>query len=169
MSPSPKSETCARSAAILWSPRPGFTHAVQRIWSNAEAAQYRDPCVPAPATPYFNAVPVLTDGVTVHASDGTEIVTNGVLVPVGSTRTIALELFSTAPTAPWSVAAYDLRSLLGEPVRLDLSIDRGAGANGDVLQLTIQAAGTGPLGGAPFAVYSTSATGSQTWFGFVQN
>ncbi|MDB5221291.1 MAG: hypothetical protein JWO86_9218 [Myxococcaceae bacterium] len=149
---------------------PGFTHAVQRIWSNAEARAGHDPCVPARAgAVYFNTEPVLEERIQVTPAASPPSMTKGVRVPVGTMKTIALDLYSVAPTAPWKVTVYDVRALLGEPKRLAFTTDRKTGANGDVLELTIEALASGPLGGAPFAVYSTSGATTTVSFGFVQN
>ena len=78
----------------------GFT--VQRPWSNAHAAAGNDPCQPADmTTPYFNSMPVFNDMVASHG-----IMTKGIVVPVGQSKPLEVDLFSDAPTnTPWKLTA----------------------------------------------------------------
>jgi hypothetical protein len=86
---------------------PGIDHPVQRVWSNRAAAGRHDPCVPGGMRPYFNSAPVLSDRVVAVDSAGQSFTTRGVRLPVGHTRTIELDLFSDAPTEPWTVDLTD--------------------------------------------------------------
>ena len=84
----------------------GFDFSVQRMWSNASAAAGHDPCVPAPKAPYFNAVPldqqpITVDLSTVGGSRRTKAV--GYTVAVGDTKTFNIRLFSDAPMSNWTV------------------------------------------------------------------
>ncbi len=117
---------------------PDFPYTVQRTWSNMAALAGHDPCQPAyPSAPYFNAVPVLPDDVVAH--EGPSMVhVKGVNIPVGQTKTIDVDLFSDAATSgPFTVTASDLSKFLGSDPALELSLDRDAGENGQVLHLTI--------------------------------
>jgi hypothetical protein len=144
---------------------PGSTYMIQRSWSDAAAAKSRNPCVPAPAAPYFNSMPVVSDTVSfnesAYAFSGT---TRGVTIPVGQSKTIDLQLFSEAPTAgPWTVSAYDYESFFCTPTpsipcpppNLALALDGTTGQNGDTLHLTItvMSADTA-LGAEAFLVFS---------------
>ncbi|MFO0612279.1 MAG: hypothetical protein U0414_06815 [Polyangiaceae bacterium] len=115
---------------------PGFDFAVERCWSNAAASALHDPCVPAnPATPYFNSAPVLPD--TIHFSG---LSFPGLIVPVGETRELEIDLFSEAKTSgPWTVTATDLVPSFGGAPELDLALDRSTGVNGEKLWLSVTA------------------------------
>jgi len=110
---------------------------VTRSWSNEAAAAGDNPCRPFDdTTPYFNSVPVVSDAVTFHYDFAYD--TKGVTIPVGSSKTIPLKLFSNAPTAgPWDVTVTDFSELSGGPAFLDFTLDKSSGENGDELQLTI--------------------------------
>jgi hypothetical protein len=115
---------------------PGFDFAVERCWSNAAAALLHDPCGPAnPTLPYFNSAPVLPG--TVHFSG---LAFPGLVVPVGETRDLEIDLFSEAATSgPWSVTATDLAPAFGAPPELDLVLDRTEGLNGEKIWLSVTA------------------------------
>jgi hypothetical protein len=117
----------------------GAKYMVQRSWSNAAAKAGKNPCLPVPETgPYFNAVPVLTDMVSINAL-GTPSQTEGVIIPVGTSKTIDVKMEAQGPTSgPWKVTAYDLNDYLGSGSPfLKLSLDKSTGSDGDVLHLTI--------------------------------
>jgi hypothetical protein len=143
---------------------------VQRAWSNAAAAAGKNPCVPAPSTPYFNAVPHENDLVGVgDAMEGFTGKTKGTHVPVGQTKTVALTLFSEAPIAPWHVAAYDIATVQGRAAELSLSLDTNGGQNGDTLQLSITALKAGENGGSRYIVVSDDGVHGSFWIGYVGN
>ncbi len=122
-------------------------YSVAKIWSNAAAAAYHDPCAPADPSPYFIAVPLATDPV------GTGL---GVTVPVGSYTTVALDLISDGPTsAAWLLGATAVGDLTAT-----FSFDLPTGDNGDVLHLIVgaQAATSGVVD-----VTSTLGGVTHTW------
>jgi hypothetical protein len=142
---------------------------VQRIWSNKSASSYHDPCVPeVPNEVYFNAAPVLPDTINVPVGS-----VNGVQIPVGSSKTIELDLFSEAATnGPWNVQVVDLEQLKGGTASLRFSLDRSSGQNGDKIHLTIDALSQGTYGVGVFVVASYMGQFSQTnpqhwWIGLV--
>jgi hypothetical protein len=143
---------------------------VQRTWSNAAASAGADPCVPeAPAATYFNALPVLPDNVTLTGT-GMNVAARGVLVPVGSSKTIEVDLVSSGPTSgPWNVLAADVSTLKGNAPKLSFSFDKSTGQNGDRLALTITALQSGPNGAQPFIIASTLGTEVHFWAGVVVN
>jgi hypothetical protein len=151
---------------------PGSTYMVQRSWSNAAAAAGTNPCVPVPMpTPYFDALPVLTDTVSIYDENGNHVSSKGVTIPVGSMQTIDIQLFSTAPTSgPWTVTAYDLNDYLGNTANTTVSLDKTTGSNGDVLHLTIKviSADRG-IGGEGFVLVSDLGTQENISFGAVGN
>ena len=137
--PAARSRTCASTTPTANVTPAGATYMIQRSWSDAAAKAGKNPCVPVPTSdPYFNAVPVLTDTVSIDAY-GIAQPTKGVIIPVGQSKTIDVKLESQAPTSgPWTVTAYDLYDYLGygSPF-LKLKLDKSTGSAGDVLHLTI--------------------------------
>ena len=135
-------------------------YAVPRIWSNAAARAYHDPCVPAPTSPYAAAAPVLPDMVTL----GTATVA-GVKIPVGASRTIDVQLFSDGPTSgPFEVSAVESKG----GTTLSFTWDKTDGLNGDVLHLTITATSAAPAG-TTFEISTLLGTSSSQFVGAVAN
>jgi hypothetical protein len=143
---------------------------VQRSWSDRAAAAGTDPCVPVPLNPYFDSMAVLPDTVTLSYY-GTPTTTKGVLIPIGSTKTIDVQLFSTAATSgPWTVTAYDLNDYLGNTANTTVSLDQSTGSNGDVLHLTITVnSKDAQLGGEAFVLVSDLGTQENISMGVVGN
>ncbi len=122
------------SGAVV--PLAGTPYVVQRTWSNAAALLGHDPCVPAPLGPAFGAAPDLAD--TVHGVANAPVL--GVAIPPGQSRTIALRVFSDAPTTSPITVEVDQGDghLVGaDPDSLAFALDARQGVNGDVLHLTI--------------------------------
>jgi len=141
---------------------PGTAYRVQRSWSNVAALAGRDPCVPTlPGRVYFNASPDLPDDVVVASG----VTSRGVRIPEGGTRTIAVRLFSEAPTAPIKVYPEDWGELTGAPKELELTLDEDRGLNGQTLHLTIRVVGTKPA--QLFRLSSTEGTQFTGWIGVV--
>jgi hypothetical protein len=132
----------------------GGAYAAQRTWSNASAMAGHDPCVPAPAGAYNAATPVLDDSITVTGRNGT-ITAKGVSIPVGTSKTIEVDLWSDSPsTDDIKVNAYDLAQLSTGTAQLTFAWDKQSGKNGDKLMLTINhvKAGSTRSGGSEFVV-----------------
>jgi hypothetical protein len=155
---------------------PGGTFMVQRTWSNAAAAAGQNPCVPVvTSTPYFNTHAVLPDTVSVVFTNppptpNTVVSTPGVTIPIGTSQTIDVDLYSEAATSgPWKVTAFDYNALVNRgAARLSFSFDSDTGQNGDTLHLTITASSVDPmLGVEPFLLFST--LGEPGDAGFAQN
>ena len=146
------------------------TNLVARFWSNAAASAGHDPCAPALSLPYFNSVPVLPDEIPVDFGYGLAP-TKGVVVPLGQSKTIDVQLFSDAPTTAWLVEADDSSSwTAGASPELTFAWDKTAGNNGDTLELTITRVAKGALGGTEFVVYSfVTQTTWHEYFGFAGN
>jgi hypothetical protein len=146
---------------------------VQRAWSNASAAAGHDPCVPAPAQPYVAAVPALDDAVTIaFPSDvGGAQRSRGVTIPVGSSKTIDVALYSDAPGPDFTVTAYDVGALLhGATPELTFAWDQTTGHDGDVRKLTITHAKAGSYGGSELVISARqNGTTVSLWWGFVAN
>jgi hypothetical protein len=92
------------TSSILY---PGIDHRVQRVWSNRAAEAFHDPCVPAGLSPYFNAVPRIGELVGATDGNGNRIVTLGLHMAVGESRTVDVDLLSDSPTGPWNVSVAD--------------------------------------------------------------
>jgi hypothetical protein len=130
-----------------------------RFWSNPSAANGHDPCAPVIAAPYYNSVPVTNDAVTLMLS-GQSVMTEGVVVPLGMSVTVDVQLFSDAPTAPWTVQAQDSSYLFGGTPELTFTWDQTMGNNGDTLHLTITRVANDTSGGTEFVIYSTQSSSS---------
>jgi hypothetical protein len=143
----------------------GIASLVQRVWSNEAAAASHDPCQPGGASPYFNSAPDQDDAFTVGG-----VATQGTLIAVGQSKTIALHLYSDAPTSgPWTVSVFDAGAFFGEPTALDFALDKTQGQNGDTIELTITAVAASPLEGTPFWIESDLGGVSAVWIGLVAN
>jgi hypothetical protein len=165
-------DMCATSSGLTPS---GLTSLVQRAWSNAAAAASHDPCEPQGTSPYFNSAPVLEDTIQLTGSPSGS--TKGASIPVGSSKTVELDLYSDGPTSgPWTVSAQDLTSRLADAgPALSFSLDNTQGRNGDKLHLTIHALSASPLGVAPFLIVNElggpvdAGSARTTWVGIVGN
>jgi hypothetical protein len=146
---------------------PEIGYFVQRSWSNAAAKIGTEPCVPAlpGAIPYFNASPVLKDNVSLTIGE-----TKGVTIPVGKSKVVELDLFSSGPTSgPWTVAVQGTGNTMAPP--LSFALDKTSGVNGDKIMVTITSntAASTRLGGTTFIVTSTLGTEKHYWAGIVGN
>jgi len=166
-------DLCAQFPGAFYNPsEPAMSmYTVQRIWSNKAASAGEDPCQPAQslqAEPYyFNSVPKLAE---VAAQEfGQNLTTLGVSVPVGSSSTIELDLFSNISTAGvgWNVSALDANALSGGAPDLTFSPGVVTGTNGDKLQLTVTNAGNDGRSVHPFIIQSTSGVLQNWWIGVV--
>jgi hypothetical protein len=145
-------------------------YTVQRTWSNEAAQAGHDPCVPAiPGEVYFNSAPVLDDKVTLNIQ-GQTVSMKGVKIPVGSSKTIDLDLFSDGPTnGPWQVEVHDYAELLGQAPKMDFALDRDQGQNGEKLHLTITVNKASTYHSQIFFVFSKLGDKTTTWVGLVGN
>jgi hypothetical protein len=142
---------------------------VERTWSNASAKANHDPCVPVLATPYYIGAPQLTDMVTLDYGEQMSP-TLGIQVPLNTSKTIDVELFSDGPIAKWLMAAEDDTFMTANAPELELSWDAVQGTGGEVLHLTITRIANGPYGGSEIAIYSElNGSSWNIWYGFVEN
>lgn len=167
-------DLCAQDMASFYQP-PGYPFTVQRTWSNdnSRIAVGGDPCVPElPGEVYFNSVPDQDDNVHLTIQ-GQTIMTKGIKIPIGGTKTVDLHLFSEAPSGDWNVGAYDMSQIFGgaTPQYLDMQLSNASGNNGDTLQLTIKYIGPDNLGtgGAAFFVSNQGANGTTSYIGYVSS
>jgi hypothetical protein len=140
-------------------------------WSNASLAAGGPPCVPPIGSePYFNSAPVLGDDITIDLN-GYPLKNKGLKAAVGESKTIELDLFSSAKTSgPWTVEADDTATLLtGAPSRFDFAFDRTSGVNGEKLHLTVTPKAALAGGGGFFAIVSVLGAERSFWYAYVQN
>ncbi len=163
-------DMCSPFDASFYKPA-GFDYTVQRSWSNAAAKAGHDPCVPGLAgLPYFNSAPVLPDTITLGFGQQM-LVTKGIKIPVGQSRTIELDLFSEGKTAgPWKVSAKEpSRGGMMSAPTLEFTLDRSSGVNGEKLHLTIKVLKASQYKAASFVVVSELGTQKAYWAGLVGN
>ena len=156
-------DMCAQFSSAYYTPT-DLPYVVQRNWSNASAKAGHDPCQPADTAPYFNTLPIFPDKVTARGG----IPTKGVLVPVGQSKTIQLELFSDSATnGVWQVSA-EVRSRNGQSP-ITATLDATSGQNGDKLNLTLTstAAVTSSSHTATLVVTSQLGSRKNVWVGIV--
>jgi hypothetical protein len=168
-------DMCAQndSAFVKFPELPDYT--VQRCWSNAAAMMGGDPCVPLPkGEVYFNAIPVMPDTVTTTTFGGANVTYKGVQIPVGMSKTIELDLFSSGPTkGPWTVDAVDSGYLRTGTAQLKFTFDKKQGQNGDKIHMTIEVLAAGRRKNESFLIISTLGSvlngPSNLWAGVVGN
>jgi hypothetical protein len=113
---------------------PGIDSAVPRSWSNRAAFEGHHPCVPSQGQANDVATPDAPDEVSYTSKNG-PIVTRGVRVPVGTTRTIDLHLTSDAPHGAWSIVLANV----GDNSNLKIDFDRTTGESGETIKMTLHA------------------------------
>jgi hypothetical protein len=166
-------DLCVSEADAFYQPD-DLPYTVQRTWSNTMAKSGHDPCAPnLPGKPFFDSAPLSTQMVSftlpsaLTGGPPQTVPTRGVVIPVGQSKTIEVDLFSDAPTSgPWSVAAADaLSRYTGGAPTVSFKWDTTKGENGDKLGLTVTVTTANPSfsGGHPIIVGSTFSGRSQTW------
>jgi hypothetical protein len=158
-----------------------FPFRVRRAWSNAAAAQLHQPCFPVPAgSIYFNAAPVEVDTVAIVDPDPVaygdaqvpahHATGHGTHIPVGSSKTIDVQLFSEADTGgAWALNVYETGDMTGTGATGALSFkwDRATGSNGDVRKLTITVNKTNTMGWSGYVIVSSKGNETYYWPGLV--
>ena len=168
------SDLCAPGGPTIEFTPPEIGYPVQRTWSNVSARASHDPCVPPIAgAAYFAAAPVLAQTVTFSTSFTGSVTTKGIVIPVGGSATIEVDLFSDGPTnGPITVKAGDLLNMsygaYGIAKSLAFAWDRTQGVNGEKLHLTVTVTDGSFLGGAhAFTIIATNGNRRQAWPGLV--
>lgn len=173
-------DMCHSESTDRFSQRLLGSYIVERSWSNLAAGMNQDPCVPAGTGPYFGAAPDFQELEVISNDGGTpnSLLTTGVRVPVGQSKTVTLRLFSTAPMDDWYVSIRERLASAGAPTTLRTSLDKNHGHNGDIINLTITRVANGPTfdGTLLLVVSSAMPPPSQgpipqanTWYGLVRN
>ncbi len=159
-------DLCAQSYSSYTKFPGDIDFAVARSWSNASALAGHNPCVPLiPGEVYFNAAPVMTDGIDL----GGGMKSKGVRIAQGESRTIELKLFSDGPTPPFDVYPEDMTSILGAGGSLGLELDEYAGQNGQILHLTITVNQASDYGLEFFMIRASQGNQENIWLGLVGN
>jgi hypothetical protein len=161
-------DLCAQRPDAFFKSEPGFDFVVQSCWSNVAAKKGGDPCAPKFPGVYFNAAPVADEKVSLDLSafGGGSVVTKGVKIAKGDSKTIEIDLFSDAKTSgPFKVQAIDaIQRFTGGAASMTFAWDRQQGVNGEKLHLTVTVTGTSPFGKAhPILLASTLGKITQTW------
>ncbi len=144
---------------------------VQRFWSNSNAREGHDPCQPElPGEVYFNSMPVQQDTTTL-SEQGESITFESTNVPLETSKTILLALFSDAATTSlggaWSVQVTDLNQFQGGSANVIYTLNPTGGVNGNQLALTIAPQKAGQYGFNLYVVTSTLGSASNLWVGTV--
>jgi len=140
---------------------------ILRAWSNAAAASGQDPCQPSPTQFYFNSAPVLPDTVSFLDADFNKtFTTKGIKIPLNSTRTLTLQLFSTGDIAPWNLSLIQYSNDQAFTT-VTYSFDRTSGSNGTVVHLSLTPTVTDPEFGAEFMEIQSNYNGHITFWPFV--
>jgi hypothetical protein len=166
-------DLCEPEAPDVYVTPPDIGFEVQRTWSNVSAAGSHDPCVPPLAgQAFFDSAPVLTDMVTFSSSITGSITTQGINIPLGTSKTIEVDLFSDGDTGgPWTVQAADVLSTYygsyGITPSMSFAWDRTSGVNGEKLHLTITVTTAGIGNGHAFMITSTLNGRVAVWPGMV--
>ena len=160
-------DMCAINAGFGRGPA-AFPFLMQRGWSNKAAkAGNLDPCSPdvRPSQPFVGAYPVMPDTVTVPSQGSGQ----GVIIPVGQSKTVEVDLFTFEPTPDFNVLARQASSVI--PPTLTFSWDKTSGKNGDKLHLTITSVKAGTGGYDTFVLQAdlpgTTDTQKPAWAGIV--
>ncbi|HSO37456.1 MAG TPA: hypothetical protein VLT33_33255 [Labilithrix sp.] len=167
-------DLCAPSGPSIEFTPPEIGFPVQRTWSNVAARASHDPCVPHVAgAAYFAAAPVLTQTVTFSTSFTGSVTTKGMVIAVGASATVEVDLFSDgALDGPITVKAADLLNAsygsYGFAKTLAFAWDRTQGVNGEKLHLKVTVTDSSFLGGAhAFTITAVNGKRRQVWPGLV--
>ena len=117
-----------------------FDFEVQRSWSNVAAAGGHNPCVPATTGAYFGVTPTELETVAYAGRSG-NIMTKGINIPVGTSKTFPVGFFSDGPmSGPWSIRVAEgfTPGVGGPPANhLSVSVDKTSGQNGEISYVTV--------------------------------
>jgi hypothetical protein len=166
-------DLCEPEAPDVYTTPTDLGYLVQRTWSNASAVKSHDPCVPSIAGAFFDSAPVLPEMVTFTSSLTGSITSQGVTIPVGSSKTLEVDLFSDGDTGgAWSVQAddvlYKYYGSYGIPNSLAFSWDRSTGVNGEKLHLTITVTQASLIGNGHAFMITSSLNGRvSVWPGLI--
>lgn len=136
---------------------------VQRMWSNKSAAAGHNPCIPVPVDPYFVAVPMVKDTVSVQGMS-----TKGVAVKVGETVELPIQFHSDDPTEPpWDIQVRDSGEVTGQSfsngsIQFELAKDSGKHGEVTTVKITSKSADM-----SLFLVIASRGNEAHAWPGIV--
>lgn len=146
-----------------------YPYAVQRSFSNKSSLAGHDPCVPTTHA-YFYAAPSLESSV-VWNGIGRGMITSGVNVPPGTSKTVDVTLGADDP----SVGTLQVLAVPGSKLNLQISgtgngstftLDKSSGQPGEHLRLTINATSNASAADV-FALVATYLGRRHYWYGLV--
>ena len=117
-----------------------FMFGVQRGWSNASAHAGHNPCVPVPASPYFNVTPFPAEQDMISTTIlGQATPTRGYKGVVGQKRAFSVGFYSDQGTAPIRLSARAPTNLPngGANGTAMIDIDKTMGSNGEKALVTV--------------------------------
>jgi hypothetical protein len=155
-------DMCAQFPTSFYKPS-DLPYTVQRNWSNTQAKAGHDPCVPADATVYFNAMPVLPDKLARN-----NITTEGLNIPVGQPKVMEVDLFSDAPTVGNIIVSAQAFTRTGA-APVSFAFDKTAGLNGDKLHVTVTSTGAFTNSSKTATLVLTASNGARqnVWIGLL--
>ena len=135
-------DICEETSDAYFAGPADLPYPLQRMWSNKSAAAGHNPCVPAPAEPYYGVTPLALETVSVFVDTAsTPSVGLGYRVPIGTQKTIKVGFFSDKPVAtPWTITAVE--GNFTSPAtnhRLTITTGKGSGKTGDTDTITVTA------------------------------
>ncbi len=134
-------DLCVQNPLLTVRPA-AFGYVVQRQWSNVSGGQRHDPCVPIPSGNVYFAAAAITPDLIPVSYQGQNYTGRGVHIPIGSTRTVELDLFSDADThGSFTVTPHDLTGS-----SLSFTMTKSTGVNGEKLYVDIRVRASGPDG-----------------------
>ena len=147
--------------------------AAQPSWSNVAALAGHDPCVPNHASPYFAAVPILNDDVTI-ARDAHQTSTKGIHVALNASATFDVLLHSEGSPSTYLVFGDDA---IASGARVTFSFGNGGAPTANVTSGSRIAVTVTPLqsangyNGEPFAIVAVDQATNEahSFFGYIEN
>ncbi len=140
--------------------------AVARSWSNSSATAGREPCLPAPSVPYFNAEPVFPDMVPMLVGNK-QVEAPALVLGLDEERTIEVDAFAEA-AMDWTLEAQDAATLAGKQPELVFAFDDTKAAPFKVRHLTVRRVRAASSGGlSPFVIVSSAGGTTHQWWGVV--
>ena len=139
-----------------------FDFVVQRQWSNASGKAGHNPCVPVPTGAYYNVAPLAMEDVTIDLSGwggGTKFKSKGYHIGVGETKSFDVGFYSDAATTPWNIKGYEGGAFgPAKTKRLEVSIDKTSGQNGEKAHVTVKVLTLGKQKGEVVTIVSSQGS-----------
>ena len=162
-------DLCEFTDTTLWSDAPSMTYTISRIWSNAAAKAGTDPCVGAPTSPYYQAIPDQPDATNISLFGGT-VPTKATKIAMSTQGTITFHVLGDAGSGPFTVSVADLATVMGTSKTPLLAFVQPTGTYsvGDAVTVQVTPKGKdtmlGGTGAEGFEVVLKPASGPSTYF-----